>query len=47
MRLPEEQEAKLEALRAALVKGEESGSSRLSVSEIWAAVKQRRGAVLE
>jgi antitoxin ParD1/3/4 len=41
LRLLEEQEAKLAALRAALIAGEESGVSQRSVQEIWAAVKER------
>ena len=44
LRLLEEQEAKLAALRAALIAGEESGISRRSVHDIWAAVKERSGA---
>jgi antitoxin ParD1/3/4 len=43
LRLLEEQEAKLAALRAALIEGEESGVSGRSVHDIWAAVKERRG----
>jgi antitoxin ParD1/3/4 len=42
LRLLEEQEAKLAALRAALIEGEESGVSRRSVDDIWTAVKERR-----
>jgi antitoxin ParD1/3/4 len=42
LRLLEEQEAKLAALRAALIEGEESGVSTRSVHDIWAAVKARR-----
>jgi antitoxin ParD1/3/4 len=41
LRLLEEQETKLAALRAALIAGEESGVSQRSVREIWAAVKER------
>jgi Arc/MetJ-type ribon-helix-helix transcriptional regulator len=41
LRLLEEQETKLAALRAALVAGEGSGVSQRSVQEIWAAVKER------
>jgi antitoxin ParD1/3/4 len=41
LRLLEEQETKLAALRAALIAGEESGVSQRSVQEIWAAVKER------
>jgi antitoxin ParD1/3/4 len=44
LRLLEEQEAKLAALRAALIEGEESGVSSRSVHDIWAAVKERSGA---
>jgi antitoxin ParD1/3/4 len=44
LRLLEEQEVKLAALRAALAKGEESGVSGRSVDDTWAAVKERRGA---
>ena len=43
LRLLEEQEAKLAALRAALIDGEESGVSARSVHDIWALVKERRG----
>lgn len=43
LRLLEEQEAKLAALQAALIDGEESGASGRSVHDIWAAVKERRG----
>jgi antitoxin ParD1/3/4 len=45
LRRLEEQEAKRAALRAALVEGEESGVSNRNVQAIWAAVKQRSGAV--
>ena len=41
LRLLEEQESKLAALRAALVAREESGVSHRSVHDIWAAVKER------
>jgi antitoxin ParD1/3/4 len=41
LRLLEEQETKLAALRAALVDGEQSGSSDRSVHDIWKVVKQR------
>jgi antitoxin ParD1/3/4 len=44
LRLLEEQEAKLTALRAALIEGEESGVSSRGVLDIWAAVKERGGA---
>jgi antitoxin ParD1/3/4 len=44
LRLLEEQEAKLAALRAALIEGEESGVSSRSVHDIWAAVKERSSA---
>ena len=44
LRLLEEQEAKLAALRAALIKGEQSGVSTRSVRDIWAVVKERSGA---
>jgi len=44
LRLLEEQEAKLAALRAALIEGEENGVSNRSVHDIWAAVKERGGA---
>lgn len=40
VRLLEEQEVKLMALRASLIKGEQSGTSTRSVSDIWAAVKK-------
>jgi antitoxin ParD1/3/4 len=45
LRLLEEQEAKLAALRAALVEGEDSGVSNCNVQAIWAAVNQRSGAM--
>ena len=41
LRLLEEREAGLAALRASLVEGEESGISQRSVADIWAAVKER------
>lgn len=41
LRLLEEHEARLNALRAALVHGEESGISDRSVEEIFAAARQR------
>jgi antitoxin ParD1/3/4 len=40
LRLLEEQEAKLAALRAALIEGEESGVSPQSVLDIWATAKE-------
>ena len=43
LRLLEEQETKLAALRSALVVGEDSGVSRRSVEEIWSAVAARSG----
>ena len=42
LRLLEEQETKLAALRAALVVGEQSGISARNVRDIWAAVKRER-----
>ena len=39
LRLLEERETKLAALRAALVAGEQSGTSSRDVRDIWAAVK--------
>ncbi|PCJ89723.1 MAG: type II toxin-antitoxin system ParD family antitoxin [Hyphomicrobiales bacterium] len=41
LRLLEEHETKLNALRRALVVGEESGISDLSVDQIWAAAKKQ------
>jgi antitoxin ParD1/3/4 len=41
LRLLEEQEAKLAALQASLIEGEESGISDSSVLDIWEAVKDR------
>jgi antitoxin ParD1/3/4 len=41
LRLLEEQEAKLAALRAALFEGEENGVRHRSVHDIWKAVKDR------
>ena len=46
LRLLEEQETRLAALRAALVEGEDSGVSPRSVRDIWAAVKERSGTPL-
>ncbi len=46
LRLLEEQETRLAALRAALVEGEDSGVSPRSVGDIWAAVKERSGTPL-
>jgi antitoxin ParD1/3/4 len=43
LRLVEEQELRLAALRSALVEGEESGVSPRSVQDIWAEVKERNG----
>lgn len=43
LRLLEEQESKLAALRAALERGEESGTSSRNVHDIWTAVKARIG----
>jgi antitoxin ParD1/3/4 len=43
LRLLEEQETKLAALRAALIEGEESGVSERGVQDIWAAVKKNSG----
>jgi antitoxin ParD1/3/4 len=41
LRLLEEQETKLAALRAALVEGEQSGISHRDVNDIWTAVKEK------
>jgi antitoxin ParD1/3/4 len=41
LRLLEDQEAKLGALRAALIAGEQSGVSERDVRDIWAAMKDR------
>jgi antitoxin ParD1/3/4 len=41
LRLLEEQETKLAALRAALIEGEQSGVSNRNVLDIWAAVKKK------
>jgi antitoxin ParD1/3/4 len=41
LRLLEEQETKLAALRAALIEGEESGVSNRNVQDIWTAVKEK------
>ena len=43
LRLLEEQETKLAALRVALIEGEESGVSDRSVRDIWVAVKEKSG----
>ena len=43
LRLLEEQETRLAALRAALIEGEESGVSSRSVHDIWTEVKERSG----
>jgi len=40
LRLLEQQEAHLAALRAALIEGEESGISPLTLEDIWDEVKQ-------
>ncbi len=42
LRLLEEHETKLAALRAALIEGEESGVSTRNVRDIWAAVKEEQ-----
>jgi antitoxin ParD1/3/4 len=48
LRLLEENEARLAALRAALIEGEESGVSPHNLLDIWAAVKEeQRGSVNE
>lgn len=39
LRLLEENEAKLAALRAAIIEGENSGISPLTVDDIWASVE--------
>jgi antitoxin ParD1/3/4 len=44
LRLLEEQEATLAALRAALIEGEQSGVSTRSVRDIWTAVKENSDA---
>jgi antitoxin ParD1/3/4 len=44
LRLLEEQEARLSALQAALVDGEDSGVSDRNAADIWAAVKSRQAA---
>lgn len=41
LRLLEEQETRLATLRAALMEGEASGISPMSVQDIWRAVKER------
>jgi antitoxin ParD1/3/4 len=43
LRLLEEQETRLAALRSALIHGEESGVSGRSVHDIWREIKERRG----
>jgi antitoxin ParD1/3/4 len=43
LRLLEDQETKLAALRAALIDGEESGVSKRSVQDIWTTVKANSG----
>jgi antitoxin ParD1/3/4 len=47
LRLLEEQETRLAALRAALIEGEESGVSRRGVLDIWTTVKERSGLARE
>ena len=42
LRRLEEHEARLAALRAALIEGERSGVSSRSVSDIWAAVREEQ-----
>ena len=44
LRLLEEHESKLAALRAALIEGEQSGISTRSVADIWAEVKKEQSA---
>lgn len=46
LRLLEEQETRLAALRASLVEGEDSGVSPRSVRDIWAEGKERSGTPL-
>jgi antitoxin ParD1/3/4 len=41
LRLLEEQETKLAALRAALIEGEQSGISKRNVEDIWRDVKEK------
>jgi len=43
LRLLEEQETKLAALRTMLIEGEQSGVNQLSVHDIWIAIKERNG----
>ncbi len=43
LRLLEEQETKLAALRAALIEGEESGVSDRNLDDIWQAIKEKHG----
>ena len=42
LRLREEQETKLAALRAALIEGEQSGVSTRNVEDIWTETKDHR-----
>jgi antitoxin ParD1/3/4 len=46
LRLLEEQETKLAALRAALIEGEESGVSDRNVDDIWQAIREKHGIVV-
>ncbi len=46
LRLLEEQETRLAALRAALIEGEESGVSSRNVDDVWQAIKQKYGRAL-
>lgn len=45
LRLLEEREAGLAALRAALIEGEESGVSNRNVLDIWADIEQQSGSM--